>query len=112
MTSLPTAQIDPHANQLHLQPHYQTGKYGLVQSKKDKRFPCLTDTEHLVPNLDNWNVRCISISIKAVGAKTTLLTQMNNKKDLNGLQSCNTNAAESIQPAQEKLVSTDKGIIS
>lgn len=62
-TSLPTAQIDPHANQLHQQPHYQTGKYGLAQSKKDKRFPCLTDMEHLLQNLDNWNIRCISIHI-------------------------------------------------
>lgn len=33
-------------------------------------------------------------------------------KDLNGIQSCNTNAAESIQPEHEKLISTDKGIIS
>ena len=63
MIFLPTAQTDPHANQLDQQPYYQTGKYGLVQSKKDKRFPCLTDMEHLLQNLDKWNVRCISISI-------------------------------------------------
>lgn len=53
---------------------------GGKKKKRRERDPCLTDIKHLLQNLDKWNVRCISISIWAVSAKTTLLTQKNNNK--------------------------------